>query len=76
MEDEGILDPNDEVHLSVLHRIYLPRINKALSQMEENWAFHPLSSANNRSTRQLWYMGMRNILANDPESLEEAQIGG
>ena len=36
-----------------------------------DWAFHPLSSANYRSPRQLWHYDIRN----DPDSLAEAQIG-
>lgn len=75
MEDNQLLDPNDEVHLSVLHRIFLPRINKALEEFERDWAYHPLSSAGNKSPRQLWFIGMRNMLENDPNSLAEAQIG-
>lgn len=76
MEEIDILNPDDEVHLSVLHRIFLPRINKALTEFELDWAFHPLSSANYRSPRQLWHSGIRNALFNDPDSLAEAQIGG
>ena len=76
MEEQNILNPDDEVHLAILHRIYVPRINHALLEFEQEWAFHPLSSSNNRSPRQLWFMGMQNLISNDPNSLEEAQIGG
>lgn len=76
MEQEDILNPNDEVHLFISHRIFLPRINRALSEMESNWSHHPLSSANNRSPRQLWHLGMTNLLHLDPTSIEDAQIGG
>lgn len=75
MENNNILDPNDEVHLSVLHRIYLPIINKALKEFEHYWEFHPLSSAGNKSPRQLWFIGIQNTMENDPNSLYDAQIG-
>ena len=31
MEDEGILDPLNEIHLAALHYIYLPLINEKLN---------------------------------------------
>ena len=76
MESEGILDPLNEENLLALHFVYLPRINKALEEFKRDWALHPLSSANNRSPRQLWHLGMTSLLYLDPESLEVAQLGG
>ena len=32
MAADGILDPLDEVHLFSLHHVYIPRINKSLTE--------------------------------------------
>lgn len=74
LENEQLLDPLDESDLYALHFVYLPRINWALQELERDWAFHPLSTADNKSPRQLWHLGMTNLLNTDPESLEAAEI--
>lgn len=57
MEDKGLLDPNDEVHLYCLHTIFVPRINQHLNIWQGSWNSHPLSSCSNRSPVQLWIEG-------------------
>ncbi len=57
MEDEGLLDPIDEVHLYCLHTIFVPRINQHLAVWQGSWNSHPLSSCSNRSPMQLWIAG-------------------
>ena len=56
--------------LCVLHYVFLPRINKVLVQFTEDWNFHPLSSANNQSPRQLWHSGITRLSIVDPTSPE------
>ena len=58
-----------------LHYVYLPRINKALLEMQQVWAFHPISTANNRSPNQLWHYGMTRLLQLDPQSTNDVMIG-
>ena len=72
LSEHQLLDPLNEVHLFSLHHVYLPRINRALTEMERDWAFHPISTANNRSPRQLWHYGMNRLSRVDPQSGEEA----
>ena len=43
LENEGFLDLLNEVQLSALHYIYVPRINKALEEFSNDWRYHPLS---------------------------------
>ena len=74
MEESQILDPVNELHLFSLHYVYLPRINRALQEMERDWAHHPISSANNQSPFQLWYSGMNRLLHIDPQSAEDALV--
>lgn len=61
LEDTGMLNTDDIVHLWCLHFIYLPYINSALATFIDGWNHHPMSSANGLSPLQLW---MRGMLAN------------
>ncbi len=74
MEECQLLDPVNELHIFSLHFMYLPRINRALQEMERDWAYHPISSANNQSPYQLWYSGMTWLLHIDPQSAEDVLI--
>ena len=47
-----------EVHLFCLHYVYLPRINRALTEFVEQWNQHPVSTEESRSPYQLWVSGM------------------
>ena len=57
MEEINILDINTDVHIFALQYVYLPRINSSLSQFQEAWNSHPLSSASTLSPHQLWIAG-------------------
>ena len=74
LEDNQLFDPLNELHLFCLHFVYLPRINRALNEMERDWAHHPISTANNRSPYQIWYYGMTRLMQIDPESAEQAMV--
>ena len=75
LESQALLDPLDEIHLLALHYVYLPRINKALDEMSNVWAFHPLSSAQNRSPNQLWHLGFARFYSLNPETEDQAMVG-
>ena len=74
LENEGFLDPLNEVHVFALHDIYMPRINKALEEFSNDWKYHPLSSERNQSPYQLWHYGMTRLIHLDPASAEIAGI--
>ena len=57
MEQQGILDPLNEVQLFALHYVYLPRINRALKVFEEGWNEHGIRTAQHHSPRQLFVQG-------------------
>ena len=63
-------DPLNEIDLFCLHVVYLPRINFALKEFAESWDYHPLSSGDNRSPRQLWLLGMSCRFVSDPQPPE------
>ena len=56
MEERDILDVENEIHLAVFHFLCLclPVINKELSQFQEAWNQHRLSSEGNSTPDQLW----------------------
>ena len=78
MEQSGLLDVENPIHLFTLHSIYLPRINFALHEFMMAINDHRLSTERNWSPNQIWYNGMNNVnnpLAsnntdNDPDDLE------
>ena len=58
MEDIGILDVDNSVHLFCLQYVYLDRINANLQRFLQAWNNHPLSSEGNLSPNQLWTIGL------------------
>lgn len=58
LEDDGLLDPLNEIQLYALHLIYIPRINKCLEEFKKQWMHHGLSTENGLSPIQLYTMGV------------------
>ena len=58
MEDEGLLDPVDEVDLFSLHFVFIPRINQQLGSFKSAYSRHRLRTEHNSSPLQLWTRGM------------------
>ena len=54
MEAKGVLDPDNEVDLLVLHCLYLPRINYSLEEFGKAWNKHPLQTAHYWSPYKIW----------------------
>jgi hypothetical protein len=75
LENEGVLDALNELHLLALHYIYLPRINRALDEFVQDWNNHPLSAEGNRSPLSLWHSGITSLI-NSQHSATENIIGG
>jgi len=68
MEDSGILNVSNVVHMFTLHFVFLPRINQALHEYMEAFNNHGIRTARNWSPYQLWLNGIMhkdNPLAND-----------
>ena len=68
-----MFDPLDELHLFVLHLVFISTINKALIELTADWNNHPLSSENNFSPMQLWHLGLANYRNSSPDEYEELQ---
>ena len=60
-----LLDPISEHDLFLLHFVFLPRINRSLSEMTVAWNNHPMSTSGNRSPRQLWHSGIIAVANSD-----------
>ena len=57
MEDRGIVDANNDLHLFCLHYVFIPRINSSLGEFMSGWNNHPLRTESNYSPKQLWMTG-------------------
>ena len=58
LENTGLLDPDNDVHLFSLHFVYLPWIIHHLTMWKNAWNAHPLRSENNKTPIQLWTAGL------------------
>ena len=71
LEEEGLLDPINEVDLYGLHFVFLKPINDALHELQADWNEHPISSARNMSPHQLWYLGMSEYENTDQQNFTD-----
>lgn len=73
LEDEGILDPSDNIDLFALHFVYIPRINQQLETFCRTYSHHRLRSEGNRTPYQLWIEGMAR-LDTDTHAVQGAEM--
>ncbi|CAH3195554.1 unnamed protein product, partial [Porites evermanni] len=57
MEQCGILDPSNELHLFALQFAYVPRINRNLQIFADGHNRAPISTEHGKSPWQLWISG-------------------
>ena len=58
LEDQGVLSPDNAIHLCALQYVYQPRIEESLTSFQDTWNHHPVSSAGSSTPLQLWAMGL------------------
>lgn len=58
LEDEGLLDPMDDIDLFCLHFVFIPRINQHLKTFKAAYCRHKLRTEHNRTPLQLWTAGV------------------
>ena len=58
MEDFGILDIDNEVHIAALHFVFGIRIQQDLDQWSLAYNAHNLRTANSKTPLQLWHEGL------------------
>ena len=74
LENEGLLDLLNEVHLFTLHYNNMLRIKKVLKEFSKYWRYHPLSSGRNQPPYQLSKYSMTRLIHLYPASAEIAGI--
>lgn len=58
MEEHRLLDSLNELHHFCLHYVYLPRIERAVTEFINQWNNHGLSTQGGRTPLQLWHSGV------------------
>ena len=58
LESQGLLDPDDDCNLFLLHCVFLPVINHHLSSFSSAWNQHPIRTERNWSPHKIWINGM------------------
>lgn len=54
LEEQGLLEPDNEVHLYALHWTFIPLIQKHLDSFKDGWNNHGLRTEHNQTPLQLW----------------------
>ena len=54
LQEACLLDVTNTLHMFMLHYIYLPRINAAISSFVAAWNKHPIRTERNWSPEQIW----------------------
>ena len=65
LEDEGMLDPFNTLHIAALHYVYLPKINEKLELWRNAWSRHRMRTVKSSPIR-LWVSGQ----LQDPVGIE------
>lgn len=75
MEDSGILDTNNSLHMFALHIVFIPRINLALHEYLEAFNDHKIRTAQNWSPYQMWVNSMMDpdnpLSSGQPDSIPD-----
>ena len=60
LEDSGILDHENPVHVAVVHQVWLPALKHQLEEFREAWNKHSIRTVQGRvkTPEQLWLQGM------------------
>ncbi|XP_020914989.1 uncharacterized protein LOC110252499 [Exaiptasia diaphana] len=58
LENEGILDPDNDTDLFCLHYVFLPRINRSLSEFIDAHNNHAISTSRNITPAQLFWINI------------------
>lgn len=58
LENRGVFNPVNEVHLFCLQLVYIDFINIALQEFVAQWNNHPVTTESNHSPQQIWVRGM------------------
>lgn len=68
LEEEGLLDRANSLHMFCCHYVFLPRLQASLDSFTCGWNNHPLRTEGNRSPNQMWEIGLIQNPVDPPES--------
>ena len=74
LEDDGVLDVLNDVHIYSLHHIYIPCINNSLEEFVKQMNNRPVSTERNQSPLQMWEKGMLENIHSGHTALSPAEI--
>jgi hypothetical protein len=60
LEDNGLLESSNPLHLFSLHYVYVKRINRHIESWRQGYLQHRIRTAGNRTPMQLYIMGLLN----------------
>ena len=58
LENHALLNPSNEIDLTALHYVFIPRINRNLDKFKASWNNHKLSTEHQKTPNQLYILGM------------------
>lgn len=70
LEENGLLDISNTLHIFLAHFVFLPRLRKDLQTFAEGWNHHPLRTEGNMTPHQLWEVGLMQNSISELENLE------
>ena len=71
LEEQGVLDPLNEVDLLALHTVFLPRVNRHLDIWKGGWNNHSMRTAGSLSPLQQFISGMLQLSGSGLEVAKE-----
>jgi hypothetical protein len=73
METEGLLNPDSEHGIFVLHCVYLPILQRSLQEFATAWNRHPVRTEHNWSPGKMWFNGMCDPLNSNQRGIRKVQ---
>jgi len=67
----GVLDTDNDVHLFILHYVFLPRINRVISSFVAGWNNHSLRTERNQTPNRIWFNGIIDQRNRDQHQIAE-----
>ena len=71
LEEQGVLDPLNELDVLALHTVFLPRINRHIEIWKEGWNNHKMRTAGSLSPLQQYVSGMLGLRSSGLEVAKE-----
>ena len=62
MEEAGLLDPENKIHLISLYLVYQPRIQKSLDETRTSWNNHGVRTARNKTPLAMYHLSKEHAI--------------